>query len=251
MDKIKEALWNWAHPQLFSLFITVLICFILALAVFIQIKRSSKPDKAPGAFLLIVEGYIGYIDQSFDEATEGKIRKTRVYIFALATFLLVGNLLGLIGLEPVVTSYSVPFTLALITWIGIYVVGLLYQKWRFFKKYINPIESIGQFAPLISLSFRIFGNIIGGSSILFLAYYVFGYLWTLIPGQENNMWFFFAPIFTSFLHLYFDVFGAFIQALIFTTLTVIYWTGEADSVVKKKKNKQKNIETIATQANIY
>lgn len=250
MAELTEHINDWNHPQLFSLFITVLICFSLSLAVFISIKKSAKADKAPNAFLVIMEGYVTMVDNSFDETAEGKIEKSRIYIFGLATFLLIGNLIAPLGLEPIVTSYSVPLTLGLISWLGIYVVGLIYQKFRYLKKYLNPLETIGQFAPLISLSFRIFGNIIGGGTLLFLFYWFFGFIWTKMPGQEHHQWFFLGSIFTPLLHLYFDVFSAFIQALVFTTLTLIYWVREAEEPEPKKQKKTK-IKTITTNQNIY
>lgn len=46
----------------------------------------------------------------------------------------------------------------------------------FFKKFANPVELIGQFAPLISLSFRLFGNMIGGATLMYLIYAVTGFI---------------------------------------------------------------------------
>ncbi|VEU77978.1 F0F1 ATP synthase subunit A [Mycoplasmopsis columbinasalis] len=241
----------WNQPQLFSLFMTVLICLIISLVIFFQIKYKSKKDKAPTGFLIIAEGYVNFFDKTFDETTQGKLSKTRIYIFTLATFLFVGNLLGLIGLEPVVTSYSVPLTLALVSFIGIYVTGIFYQKFRFFKRYFNPLELLSQFTPLISLSFRIFGNILGGAMIMFIAYSGFGFIWDALF-QTTTTWYFFAPILTPFLHMYFDIFGAFVQALVFSVLTVIYWTREAEGAVAKPKTDQKqNVQAISSQSNIY
>ncbi|UUM19105.1 F0F1 ATP synthase subunit A [Mycoplasma sp. 1018B] len=250
MEKIAENFSKWNHPQLFSLFLTVIICLILGLIIVIEIKRTSKPNKAPSAFLIIMEGYVTTIDNMFDETTQGKIKGSRIYIFGLSTFLLIGNLVAPLGVEPIVSSYSIPLTLALISWLGIFVVGIIHQKWKFFLKYLlNPVEVIGQFAPLISLSFRIFGNIVGGGTILFLVYWFFGYLWRLIPGQEANNLFFFGIIITPFLHMYFDLFGALIQALIFSTLTVVYWTSQIDD--EPKVEKKSKIKTVLTKQNIY
>lgn len=251
MDQLLQNLGNWNQPQLLSLIVTVLICIVISLIIFIKIKIASRPDKAPSGFLIIIESYINFVDNQFDEATNGTIKKTRIYIFGLTTFLLIGNLLGPIGIEPIATSYSVPLTLGLITWLGIFVVGFIYQKFRFLKRYLNPVEVIGQFAPLISISFRMFGNIVGGGAIIFMLYYFTGYLWHLIPGQADHRWFFFAPLFAPALHLYFDIFDALIQTLVFATLTVIYWAKEAEVSTKPKKNKKNNVKTITTKQNIY
>lgn len=247
MTQLIEHINEWNQPQLFSLCVTVLICFIIGITVFIMCKKSD-PTKAPNGFLIAMEGYLNFFETTFDEATEGKISKTRIYLFVLGTFLLIGNLVGIIGLEPIATSYSIPFTLALITWLGIYVVGFIYQKFSFFKKYLNPLEFLSQFVPLISLSFRIFGNIIAGSTIVFLVYYLFGRAWLVFPLEDNMPWFFFfGPVANSVLHLYFDIFGAFIQALVFTSLTLIYWVNEAETKAKKEKK----IKTRNTKQVIY
>jgi len=61
--------------------------------------------------------------------------------------------------------------MAIVTFVGIYVVGIRFQKLLFFKKYlVNPLELISQFSPFISLSFRLFGNVLAGSVILGMFY---------------------------------------------------------------------------------
>ncbi|TNK83229.1 F0F1 ATP synthase subunit A, partial [Mycoplasmopsis pullorum] len=215
---VKAFFENWNQPQLLSLVVTIIIIFIISLIVFIK-SQQQKANKAPQGTILVVEGYINIFDNTFEDATEGKLKKSRMYLFTLVTFLLVGNLVVILGFEPIATSYSVTFTLGLSTFIGIYVVALIYQKWRIIKKYKNPIDFIGQFSPLISISFRIFGNIIGGSTIMYLIYYLLGYVWQ-ITFHTSTPFHFFAPVITPLLHLYFDVFGAFIQAYVFTILTI-------------------------------
>ncbi|MBZ4195611.1 F0F1 ATP synthase subunit A [Mycoplasma tauri] len=232
---------DWNQKQLLSLIFVVLVCLIISLIVYVKIKKDARPDKAPSGFILIMEGYVNYIDHSFDDSTDYKIPKARFYIFGLATFLFLGNILGMIGLEPITSSYSVAIALALVTWLGIYITALIYQKWRFIGRYKNPIEIVGQFSPLISASFRIFGNIIGGGTIVFMLYYFCGYLWTLIiPGSEA--WPLLAVIFTPFLHIYFDLFSAFIQALVFCSLTTIWWSQEVPDVVIAKSGKSISLE---------
>ncbi|MBU4689805.1 F0F1 ATP synthase subunit A [Mycoplasma zalophidermidis] len=254
MQKIIEAFSMWNQPQLFSLAVTVLIIFIVSLVVFIKIKKHSKPNKAPVATVLIAENYVTTIDNAYDDTASGKLPIARFYIFGLATFLLVGNMLGLIGLEPIATSYSITFTLAAVTFIGIYLVGFWYQKLRFFLRYIkNPAEILGQFSPLISLGCRMFGNITGGAVIVTAVYFAAGWLWGLIfPGPQL---YFFACIVTPWMHMFFDIFGAVIQALIFTVLTTIYWTNEVEIHTRKNKTSKKQLKNqqniINISKNIY
>ncbi|BAW18030.1 F0F1 ATP synthase subunit A [Mycoplasmopsis bovigenitalium] len=249
MQKIKDGFWVWNQPQLLSLFVTILIIFIISLVVFIKIKKESKPDKAPSKTILVAETYVQLIDNNYDDVSGGKLPSARFYIFSVTTFLLVGNMLGLIGIDPIASSYSVTLTLGAITFFGIYVIGIWFQKWYFFLRYVkNPTEFLGQFSPLISLGLRMFGNIIGGAVIMASTYYAGGWLWGLIfPGPQL---YFFSVILTPWMHLFFDVFGAAVQALIFTVLTTIYWTNEVDNNLPEKHNKSKR-KVISLNKGIY
>lgn len=251
MSPIKEGLVNtWNQPQLFSLIITILIILIVSLIIYFKVRKM-EPHEAPKGIVLVAEAYLGMVENTFLTSTNGKISSAKYYIFTLATFLIVGNTVGIFGLEPISSSYSIPLVLALASWLGIYVVGFAHQKWRFFKRYINVLEVVGQFAPLISLGFRMYGNIIGGGTIILLIYMLAGYAWKQLPGLENNEWYFFAPVITPFLHIYFDLIGAFIQAYVFTLLTTIYWANETEEgteevkVKKPKKSKQIRINQTA------
>lgn len=232
------------QPQIFTLLLVTLILVVFSIVIYKKVKKQ-EINKAPQGILLFTEQYVMGVDNLFKEATSGKLQKPAPYIFTLMTFLLLGNLLGLIGLEPPTTSYSVTLTLGLISWIGIYIVGIIYQRLHFFKKFLNPTEIIGQFSPLISISFRIFGNMIGGSTIMYLLYNITGWIWGMIPvvGEMNLL----GPMLTPFFHVYFDIFDGLIQAFVFTLLTMIYWTLEAEtpelSVIERKKlvEKKENI----------
>ena len=232
------------QPQIFSLTLVTLILVIFAIVVYKKVKKQ-EPNKAPEGFLLVTEQYVMGVSNLFKEATGGAISKPEPYIFTLITFLALSNLMGLLGLEPPSTSYSVTLTLALVSWVGIYVVGLMYQKLRFFSKFKNPAELIGQFAPLISLSFRLFGNMIGGSVIMYLIYTVTGSLWSKIPviGELNLLGSIIAPAF----HFYFDLFDGLIQAFVFTLLTMVYWTLEASHETTQEAKSKETIDNTTKQ----
>lgn len=91
-------------------------------------------------------------------------------------------MLGLLGLAAPITSYTVTFSLGLITFIGIYIAGIWSHRGKFFLKFIkNPTEIIGQFAPLISITFRIFGNLTAGAVIIFLFFFMTNSITHAIP----------------------------------------------------------------------
>ena len=141
-NKLTENLFVWWQPQLVTLIYITVVLVVLAIVVYFKVQKV-KPDQAPKGIAFLAEQYVGLFDREFYSLSAGKIDRVGPYIFTLVSFLIVGNTAGLIALEPVVTSYSVALTLGLITWIGIYVFGILYQKLRFFKQYLNPIELVG------------------------------------------------------------------------------------------------------------
>jgi F-type H+-transporting ATPase subunit a len=87
---------------------------------------------------------------------------------------------------------------------------------------INPLNLIEVVTPLISISFRLWGNIFAGGVIVTLWYFLFGYLNSFIPviGVLGLL----TGIVAVPIHAYFDVFVGIIQALVFTMLTVVYWS---------------------------
>lgn len=239
MDKFVDGAFVWWQPQLITLIYVVVLLTIISIVVYFKVKKV-KPDEVPHGIAFLAEQYVGLFTVEFNGVTGGKIDRVGPYLFTLFTFLAVGNTAGLLSLEPVVTSYSVPIVLGLISWIGIYVFGIIYQKLSFFKRYRNPIELIGQFSPLISISFRIYGNILGGTIIMFIIYYFTGWIWWHIPviGDVNLLGMVIAP----WLHMYFDIFDGLIQSYVFALLTGIYWTQEVNEgleIQEEKKHKLK------------
>lgn len=252
MDKFKDGLFVWWQPQLVTLIYVTILLTIISIVVYFKVKKI-KPDEVPNGIAFLAEQYVGLFNNEFKSISEGKIDRVGPYIFTLFTFLAVGNTAGLLSLEPAATSYSVPLTLGIISWLGIYIFGIIYQRFSFFKRYLNPIDLIGQFSPLISISFRIFGNIIGGSIIMFMIYWFTGWIWNFIPiiGKVNLLGMIIAP----WLHMYFDIFDGLIQAYVFALLTGIYWSQEVAEGIptnkkKKIKNKKNNIDIINIETNL-
>ena len=130
MEVLGENLWSWEQPQLITLIYVTVLLTIISVIVYFKVKKV-KPDEVPTGVAFVAEQYVGLFNNEFQGITGGKIDRVGPYIFTLFTFLIVGNTSGLIALEPAVTSYTVSLTLGLISWIGIYVFGIIYQKLYF------------------------------------------------------------------------------------------------------------------------
>ena len=134
-------------------------------------------------------------------------------VCALFMFLLLSNWLGIIPhLEEPTKDLNTPLSLGLMGFVIAHYAGI---KSKGFKKYINeyfqpiffmmPLNLIGELAKIISISFRLFGNIMGGSIIILVVSYL-SYNILLPP----------------FLNGFFGLFVGTIQAFVFTMLTVVY-----------------------------
>lgn len=149
------------------------------------------------------------------------------YIGAIASYILVSNLLGLLSIDSPTNNYSVTLSLTLVTWVLIQATNIRTNGVKgYFKSFFEPyppfviMNFFGTIAPLISMSLRLFGNILSGGFILYLFYTFTAYLSSLIPaiGSFNFLGVLIAP----FLHAYFDIFAGCIQMYIFISLSMVF-----------------------------
>ena len=149
--------------------------------------------------------------------------ETKHYLSFLGTLTMmmaVSNLLGLLGLQPPTSNLSFNVTLALMMFLTIQYNGikkgglgarlkeLTEPMWL-----LTPLNVIGELALPISLSMRLFGNILAGSIIMLLVYTM---MRSFLPFGVLGY------IATPFLHAYFDVFSGLIQTYIFFTLASFF-----------------------------
>lgn len=199
--------------------IILIILTIFALIVNSKIKKAEAGEK-PSGLLNVVEALVEFVD-GLVKSTMGPDKMFFApYILTLVMFLLVANLFGLIGFTPPTSDYSVTFTLALMTFFltqyySFKTSGFLgyFKNFTEPMAFLTPLNIIGELANPISLSFRLFGNILSGVIIMGLLYSALGY---------------FAPILTPVLHAYFDVFSGVLQTFIFAMLTMIFVGGAMD-----------------------
>ncbi|QQY79182.1 ATP synthase F0 subcomplex A subunit [Keratinibaculum paraultunense] len=203
-----------------NVWLIVIVLFIFALIVNSKVKKL-KVDEKPSNFLNVIEMYVEIINNLVKD-TMGKkhIKSFGPYIFTLMTFLLFANLIGLIGFTPPTSDYSVTLTLALITFTLTQFFGLKNNGFVGYLKgftepiaLLTPLNVIGEIANPVSLSFRLFGNVMAGTLLMTLIYNAVG---------------FFAPLVAPLPHAYFDIFSGVLQSFIFTMLTMVFIGGNLD-----------------------
>lgn len=152
----------------------IVIAAILVFAVCAnRAIKNADPNKVPGPFLNVVE----LIVESLDGMVKGtmgpkKAMAFRNYVSALFLFILACNLSGLLGLRPPTADFGVTFPLAVITWVMIQYNGFKYQGMGKIKALFEPIflffpmNLISEFSTPVSMSLRLFGNILSGTVMM-------------------------------------------------------------------------------------
>jgi F-type H+-transporting ATPase subunit a len=147
------------------------------------------------------------------------------FIFSLFMFILFCNVLGMIPYTFTVTSHIiVTLAMALTVFIGVTIIGFVKNGWKFLHLFcpagvpvlvmplLIPIEIISYFVRPISLSVRLFLNMMVGHTMLkvFAGFVVLLGIWGIGPLA-------FIVVFIGF-----EFFVALLQAYIFAVLSCLY-----------------------------
>lgn len=187
---------------------------IFAIAANRKIKKAD-PTKAPTGFLNVIELLVETLD-NLVKSNMGKTLapKFKNYIGVIFMFLVTCNLSGLFGLRPPTADYGTTLPLALITFVMIQYQGIKWQKWGKLKGLFEPIflffpmNLISEFSTPVSMSLRLFGNILSGTVMM-------GLIYGLLPKVLTLVW-------PAALHVYLDVFSGCIQTYVFCMLTMCF-----------------------------
>ncbi len=221
--------------QLLTIIATTIVLVLFSILCYVVIKKQD-PTKKPSKFTTFLIGYVTGFENLMNSITGGKLKMAFPYFFTIFNFILINTLLSIIGFVPAPTTLTFTLTLAMITFIGIYVVGIGTNGLLHFikHKYANPIEILGQIAPLLSLSLRLFGAT--------LATFVIGEIVIIILegiGQTGiATWYPLVSIPWSWLWTLADSALGIIQAFVFTVLTALYWSLEAGPSWKRSERKK-------------
>jgi len=223
----------------FKLSETVVVSWLiiagLALASYLLTRNLKKvPTSKVQIFLeFAVSSLNKMVIETMGEHTIKRMPNIVPYLGSLFLFFVCSNLIGLLGFRSPTTDLDTTLAWAMITFFMIYYAGIKFQGIGYFKGLLEPIpfllplNIIGEVAKPISLSFRPFGNILGGAVIMALLYQFLGYLSSFIPVIGS------IPIGQLIipipLHLYFDLFAGVLQAFIFLMLTMVFVGSAAEA----------------------
>ena len=215
--------------EVISSLIVMLIIVILAIVIAIQ-AHFQDPLKKPKGLLLIAEIGVQFFDNFVKDLTGSALPNFGGFIMGVATYLFIAFIFGLTGLPSPVTYMAVPLSLGLTTFLLIHLISAKFTKWRYFKRYIDPlpvflpVNLLSMWAPLLSLTLRLFGNAIAGWALLTIVEFSLrdasAAIFSFVPSGWNEI--FLAPIPLAILHAYFDLFSGLIQTVVFISLTAIF-----------------------------
>ena len=221
-------------PEVISSLMVVGIILILCIIIAIK-ARFADPLKKPKGLLFLTETGVKFFDNMVSEMMGIHFKGYGGFIMAIAVYLFISFIFGLTGLPSPVTNLAVPLSLALITFVLIHATSVKYTKWKYFKRYIDPfpvmlpVNLVSMWAPLLSMTLRLFGNALAGWTLMSIVYWALGSLSGMIFSFIDSAWneVFIAPFVTPILHAYFDLFSGLIQTTIFLFLTMINIANEA------------------------
>lgn len=154
-------------------------------------------------------------------------------VFSVFTFILFGNLLGMIpGIFTFTSHIIVTFCLALVVFVFVTMLGFVKHGLHFFSLFMPhgvpmfmapilvPIELISYFSRPISLSVRLFANMMAGHTML----KVFAGFAVMLGGSLGGVGYAagMLPVIINVALVGFEIMVAFLQAYVFAMLTCLY-----------------------------
>ncbi len=229
---------------------TISLIVVTVLLILLAFLATRKLSKRPGRFQVIVEKLVGML-YDLVEGTMGKHNlKFAPYIGTLFLSSIFGTLLGMTQIFRSTTAdLSVTVAWALVTSVMVWYHNIKYNGFLGWLKgftepivVMTPMNIVSEIAQPVSMAFRHFGNVAGGSVLTALIYAALAALNNLVFGWLPEAIFAcLPPVFTAgipaVLSVYFDLFSGFVQALVFSLLTMVYVGSAIPVPVEKPEEK--------------
>lgn len=205
---------HFAHAYPHVIYSWVVILLLIGLGFLASRGIGMIPSKAQNVFEILLGG----IEDFMVDITGDEGRWLFPLVATIFIYIFVSNLIGLVpGFFPPTASLNTTASCALVVVIFTHIIGVKYHGIKYIKHFtgpvwwmipiIFPIEVIGHVARILSLSFRLFGNMMGHELVLGILFALAGL--------------FFAPLPIMAL----GIFVALVQAFVFFLLSIMYFTG--------------------------
>ena len=228
---MKYAKWIITFSNGFRISETVVTSWIIMAGLIIAsflLTRNLKPVPTSKVQIMLEYAVVtlrNLVHSNMGEDIEKRMPNILPYIGSLFLFFVCSNLIGLLGFKSPTTDVDTTLGWALITVFLIYYEGMKAKGLKYWKGLLEPVplllplNIVSEIATPISLTFRPFGNILGGTVIMGLLYQLLAFISSLIPNVSIP---FLQLVIPVPLHLYFDLFSGCLQAFIFVMLTMVF-----------------------------
>ena len=207
-------LGHFAHAYPHVVYSWVVMIMLIVLGLIAAKSASLVPTKLQNVMEIIISG----IEEFTIDITGEEGRWLFPLLATVFIYIFTCNIMGLIpGFFPPTASLNTTLSCALVMVGFTHVIGIKYHGIKYIKHFLGPvwwmvplifpIEVIGHLARVLSLTFRLFGNMMGHELVLTILFALAGL--------------FFAPLPIMAL----GIFVALVQAFVFYLLSVMYFTG--------------------------
>ncbi|MFP4039850.1 MAG: F0F1 ATP synthase subunit A [Desulfosudaceae bacterium] len=207
-------LGHFAHDYKHVIYSWVVMIILVVVGALAAKNVSIIPSRLQNFFEIVIAGIEDFMISITGE--EGR------WFFPLAAtiaiYVFFSNLMGLIpGFFPPTADINTPLSCALVVFVFTHFIGIKYHGAKYVKHFLGPawwlawlimpIEIIGHLARVLSLTFRLFGNMMGHELVLMILFMLAGAFLAPLPIMALG------------------ILVCFIQAFIFFILSVMYFTG--------------------------
>lgn len=212
----------WITTSHVCILIVMLVLIAFSIAANITMKNATE---VPRGFQNVLEIIVSLLDGVVESSMGKNAPRFVNYISTIFIFILMSNISGLFGLRPPTADYGTTLALGVITFCMIHFCQFKYQKpkqiWTDMCSPLPPwlpiwfpINLISEIAVPISLSLRLFANVLSGTVMMALIYGLLSKIAIAWPAA---------------LHVYFDLFSGAIQTYVFCMLTMTYVGQQLDT----------------------
>ena len=190
-----------------------LLVFLVLVAYFVAVRLTLSVED-PGPVQHLAEIAHGFVSEQGEQIIGHGYERFTGYLTGLGLFILLCNLIGLVpGLKSPTAEVTVPLGCALVTFVYYHYHGIRENGWSYIKQFLGPVwwlyplllpvEIISHLARILSLTVRLYANMLAGDLLTVVFF-------SMVP----------IGIPLIFLGLHLGV--AVIQAYVFMLLAAIY-----------------------------
>jgi F-type H+-transporting ATPase subunit a len=194
--------------------VVIMTWIVILVLIFFGFWTARKRSVIPNLTQVLGEFFVNQLYTLTEDALDKRYAKRYApMICALFMFLLLSNWLGIIPhLEEPTKDLNTPLSLGIMGFVIAHYAGIKSKGFKAYAKeyfepifFMMPLNIIGELAKIVSISFRLFGNIMGGSIIILVVSHLT-----------------YSIVLPPLLNAFFGLFVGTIQAFVFTMLTLVY-----------------------------